>query len=232
MMNSSTLVLLSVAAVSCFGLVTQARAADLVPVDDNVVYDWSGVYIGVHFGYGEVTTDGEFDRDGDRLNNDLSDFDPEGILGGGQLGGNFQSGEWVFGIEGDISAVDWDSSAEDLIVVPGEVELKFDYLATIRARVGWAMDNTLLYATGGVAFLEGKFKDTEEGGSEDVSATGGAIGGGVEWGLTEHLSFKAEGLYLFFDDDTSLSDLPTGASTDSLEIEDGYIVRIGANLRL
>lgn len=63
MMNSSTLVLLSVAAISCLGLVTQARAADLVPIEENVTHNWSGPYISVHFGYGEVTNDGEFDRD-------------------------------------------------------------------------------------------------------------------------------------------------------------------------
>ncbi|WP_119390467.1 outer membrane protein [Taklimakanibacter lacteus] len=219
--------LLLAGAVSAF-VISSAQAADFV--EEPAVYDWSGPYIGAHFGYGGVGTDGEFDRDAD-VNNDLSDFDAEGILGGAQLGWNWQSGDWVFGIEGDISAVDWDSSAEDQIFAPGEVTLEIDFLATIRGRVGWAMDNTLLYVTGGVAFLEGEFEDTEEGGSADVSATGGAIGGGLEWGMTENLSIKAEGLYLFFDDDTSLADLPTGASTDSLEIEDGYIVRLGANLR-
>jgi hypothetical protein len=58
------------------------------------------------------------------------------VTGGGHVGFNWQSQNWVYGIEGDIGAV------EDV----------YDYVASLRGRVGWAADNVLLYATTGVAF--------------------------------------------------------------------------------
>jgi outer membrane immunogenic protein len=206
-----------------------ALAADTLE-QQSVAHDWSGLYIGAHIGYGAVDTGGEFDRDV-LVNNNLNDFDARGVLGGAQLGWNWQIDSFVFGLEGDISTVHWDSSAQDIVFTPGEVTLTIDYLATVRARAGWAMDSSLLYFTGGVAFLEGEFADTEQGGNADVSAVGGAVGGGVEWQMSQNLSVRAEGLYLFFDDSTNLSGLPTGAATDSLEIEDGFVFRLGANLR-
>jgi outer membrane immunogenic protein len=217
------------AAAMMLGGIAVAHAADIEAADP--VYDWSGFYVGGHFGYGGVDTDGQFDLD-DEVNNDLGDFDAEGILGGAQAGWNWQTGDWVFGIEGDISAVDWDSSAQDLVFDPGKVTLEFDFLATLRGRLGWAVDNVLLYLTGGVAFQEGEFADPEEGGKEEVSAVGGAVGGGAEWGVTENLTLKAEGLYLFFDDETDLGDLPTADPSDSLQIENGFVVRAGANFLL
>jgi outer membrane immunogenic protein len=216
-------------AVMVLASVAAAEAADIEAAAP--LYDWSGLYVGGHVGYGAVDTDGEFDLDSE-VNNDLSDFNAEGILGGAQAGLNWQTGDWVLGIEGDLLAVDWDSSARDLVFDPGKVTLEVDFLATVRARVGWAIDDALLYLTGGVAFLEGEFADPEEGGSEEVSAVGGAVGGGVEWGVTENFTLKAEGLYLFFDDETDLSDLPTAAPSDSLKIEDGFVVRVGGNLLL
>ena len=56
-----------------------------------------------------------------------------GIHVGYEVGSVFN---WVYGVEGDIDAV------EDV----------YDYVASIRGRIGWATENVLLYATTGVAF--------------------------------------------------------------------------------
>src|SRR6478672_7010150 len=60
------------------------------------VYNWSGFYAGLNLGYqwGHVTNTG---------------IDPAGIAGGGQLGYNWQMGQFVFGVETDIQA----SAADD-----------------------------------------------------------------------------------------------------------------------
>ena len=57
------------------------------------------------------------------------------LIGGVHAGYNWQSGARVFGVEGDVSFGDG-----------------VDYLASARARLGYARDNLLLYVTGGVAF--------------------------------------------------------------------------------
>ncbi len=91
-----------------------------------------------------------------------------------------------------------------------------DWLYTLRPRVGYAFDRMLLYATGGLAIggthlstsasLDEQFIDTGKGppsyhavgnwsGGTSPVRTGYAIGGGGEYAITEHLSFKLEGLY-------------------------------------
>src|SRR5690606_34899088 len=81
---------------ACMGLAAvPATAADLdggprytePPLEMPFAPVWQGLYGGVHLGYGE-------------------DSHTDGILGGGQLGYNWQAGRFVYGIEGDISVTD------------------------------------------------------------------------------------------------------------------------------
>jgi outer membrane immunogenic protein len=221
-------VLFSSVAASSLMLASAAPAADLEPMVEEQAYDWSGIYLGAHVGYGSIDVGGVFDT---AFDVDLDRFDNNGILGGGQVGWNWQLDSWVLGIEGDISAVGWDDDfrhdASDVF------SFDTDFLATARARVGWAADNLLFYVTGGVAFLEGEFsfKETDISDSKDVSAIGGAVGGGFEWGFTENVSAKLEGLYLFFDDETSLANVEDGTPGNFIEVDDGFVVRAGINLR-
>ena len=64
-------------------------------------YDWSGVYIGVHAGYGGGMTD---------WNDQGFDFAPRGFLGGGQVGINKQIASLVFGLELDGSWANFNRS--------------------------------------------------------------------------------------------------------------------------
>lgn len=106
-----------------------------------------------------------------------SDFEtePEGFLGGAQVGYNVQQGSFVFGVEADIAATDMtDSSgfggAGSIVVASaglldleiaevaldvetsGEIESELNWLSTLRGRFGFAVDRVLVYGTGGVAF--------------------------------------------------------------------------------
>ncbi len=203
------------------------------------IYDWSGFYIGAHVGYGGVDNGGVYMED--RISPvpnpapiRLGELENYGLLGGGQIGFNWQISSFVLGLEGDVAGVDWDDLIVDLQipVEPQTVALDLDLLATARARIGWAADDLLFYLTGGVAYLAGEFEGVTIPGSKDVSAVGGAFGGGVEWGVTRDLSLRAEALYLAFDDDTSLAGVTDEASSgDHVEIDDGYALRLGANWR-
>ena len=174
-------------------------------------YDWSGFYLGPNVGYGSVNAGGVFASDRTIPETeqpayvDLRNLHNRGLLGGGQIGFNWQAGSIVFGVEGDIEAVDWDDLFKDQQILeidftPIGFALDLNFLATARARLGWAVDNWLFYATGGVAFLDGNFESVSTSSSKDISATGGVVGGGVEWGVTPNLSVKGEGLYLAFDE--------------------------------
>jgi len=206
-------------------------------------YNWSGFYIGPNGGYGEINTGGVFANDrvipatGKPGFVDLNNLHDRGLTGGGQAGYNWQMGPMVVGIEGDISGVDWDDLFIDRQVgesFPASIAPLFDskFLATVRGRIGLAADNWLFYATGGVAFLDGDFENLSTSSSKDISATGGVVGGGIEWGITPNLSIKGEGLYMRFEDSTNLTPVRGSVPGDRLDIGDGFIARLGANWRL
>ena len=204
-------------------------------------YDWSGFYLGPHLGYGGANVGGFFANDrtipetGQPAFVNFDRFHNRGLLGGGQTGYNWQVGSIVFGVEGDLAAVDWDDLFKDRQVPesPPEmaVALDLNFLATARGRLGWSVHNWLLYATGGVAFLGGEFENVSASSSNDISATGGVVGGGIEWGITPNLSVKGEGLYLTFDESLSLAGVKGNVSGDRLDIGDGFVARLGANWR-
>jgi outer membrane immunogenic protein len=138
------------------------------------LYNWSGPYAGLNIGYewGKVTnTTGE----------------PSGLMGGGQVGYNWQSGQFVFGAETDIQL----SGADDTFA-----PWKFanPWFGTLRGRAGVAFNNVLLYATLGLAY--GELKGTFLALDETKTEVGWAGGVGVEYGFTPNWSARVEYLYM------------------------------------
>jgi outer membrane immunogenic protein len=68
-----------------------------------------------------------------------------------------------------------------------------DTLGSLRGRLGYAVGKTLVYATGGVAFL-----DSEDA---DETQTGWVAGAGIEHKIRDNISLGLEGLYYSFEDD-------------------------------
>ncbi len=112
---------------------------------------------------------------------------PSGFVGGVQAGYNWQSGPWVFGVEGDIQA----TGANDTFA-----PWKFSnpWFGTVRGRVGYAFNNILFYGTGGLAF--GELRGETFGLSETHTKAGWTVGVGAEFGLTQNWSAKIEYLYV------------------------------------
>jgi len=181
--------------VAAIGLVAAgaASAADLPsrkgPVMAPVyapVFTWTGFYAGVNAGYafGNVNA-GAF-----ALARTVRIGDIDGITGGGQIGYNYQVGQFVLGLEADLQAADLKASNAF-----GD-RVRTDYYGTVRARVGVAFDRFMPYVTGGWAY--GNVKTTIAGiGSTDKSHTGGyAVGAGLEYAFTNNLTAKVEYLYV------------------------------------
>jgi outer membrane immunogenic protein len=165
------------------GWAMSAQAADLnygsrAPYTVNQplnAYSWAGPYLGANLGYAWGSVDNNLTK-------------PSGVVGGLQAGYNWQSGPWVFGVEGDIQA----TGAEDTFA-----PWKFanPWFGTVRGRVGYALNNVLLYATGGLAF--GELTATTFGMSESQTNAGWTAGVGAEMGFAPNWSAKVE--YLFVD---------------------------------
>jgi outer membrane immunogenic protein len=184
-------------------------------------------------------------------------FDTSGGFGGGQIGYNWQpvSGgykdgpalsHFVYGIEADIqgAGIDGSGSVTLLSNAPGTASATgkndLEYFGTVRGRLGYAIDASLLYFTGGFAF--GGVKDTLSvtpvaGSTSTVSksetATGYVLGGGVERLFSPRWSGKIEYQYIDLGDDklsTTAGFTTAGNTTATLDAEHKYhTIRVGLN---
>jgi outer membrane immunogenic protein len=209
---------------------SQVQAADL-PVEQPVypavapAFDWSGFYLGVHVGYGQPGLDGVWDSAGAAY--PISSLDEGGILGGAHVGYNFAYNSIIFGIEADISAVDWGDS--DVDTEADSISFDANYLATLRARLGYAMNRWLPYVTGGIAYLDNKLTVEDGAGSVEFDDIGAVLGGGVEWAVAEHFSVRAEGFYYWFDQSDNLIGITDRDGGDFGALDDAWVVRIGGS---
>jgi outer membrane immunogenic protein len=128
-----------------------------------------------------------------------------GGIAGGTLGYGWQSGAFVFGIEGDASWANIDPRGRDAVVFPdctagglGVCGAKLESLETIRARLGYSAGNVLVYATGGGAFGEIKSSIVQPltSGAGSKHSSGWTVGGGVEAMLGQNWSAKIEYLHI------------------------------------
>jgi opacity protein-like surface antigen len=102
----------------------------------------------------------------------------------------------------------------------------------LRGRIGWALGNKLVYLTGGVGFVSAEFQDITFPASKTISAIGGVVGGGLEWGIAPDFSLAVEGLYLAFDKRATLADVKgIGRPGDHVDIHNGFLFRLGGNWR-
>lgn len=171
-----------------------AGAADIVeqPIVEAPIFTWTGPYLGIQGGFSWANSRfrDDFDVFESRSNNS------SGGLLGGLIGYNWQTGSFVFGAEADINKV-WNDRSFD--VGRFDVDVEANYLASIRARAGYAWDRALLFATGGVAFTGASADATIDGidFSASQSFTGWTVGGGVDYAFTDNWIGRLE--YRFYD---------------------------------
>jgi outer membrane immunogenic protein len=209
---------------------TQALAADMAlkaPPIPPQIYNWSGCHVGGTVG-GAVgrstysgTPTGDFLTVEPSIIPNLSAIttgalNPSSVIGGGDIGCDWQINSVVIGFEGDFSG--WNLSKSSALTGPGDplapgtttltaaTSESSHWLATVRPRVGVARDNWLFYITGGVAFTSATFSQSvlfsaspsTMAGSVTSTLTGWTAGAGVEYGFTSNWLLKAEYLYVGF----------------------------------
>jgi outer membrane immunogenic protein len=221
--------------VAAIALVAAAGAS--APVAAQETFNWTGFYLGAHFGAGEADFSGIFKAGGS--SDEVVDFDRlelSGVLGGGHAGYNWQRDSWVFGVEGDVSFMDWSDvaqAAESSDEGTGELDL----LASIRGRIGITVDEQrkgLLYLTAGVAFADADvqaFNSGEREADVDVDRigfgdVGYVVGGGFEWAAADPIRLRFETLYYGFDDSSEI-DPEVGDAGDFAEFDGAWVVRFG-----
>jgi outer membrane immunogenic protein len=211
-----------------FGLVSlfagTAMAADLSvkapAAKASPVYNWSGCYVGPHFGSLFVQQDwGVLGSDHDT-----------GITLGGQAGCNYQISTWVFGIQGDAAWSDASGTHTDLVSGLTD-QWKTDMLASMTGRFGFAWDRLLTYAKGGAAWTHEKYDISATAGPfSAVSETrsGWTVGGGFEYAITNNVTMFFE--YDFYDFGTRTVGIPSAAGSQLADIRDrDSLVKVGGN---
>ena len=181
-----------------------------------------------------------------------------GFTGGGQAGYNFRTGNLVLGVEGDVTYTDIDFTGHfDRIfvfpcctdVVASTVHQSLNSLSTVRARVGYAFDNVLIYGTGGLAVgqVEYEFKYVfPDLGAPGVTGTANDRKSGLELGYTAGAgvevgfgtwSLKTEYLFYNLGDETLNAPFLIDGATQPFTfrphfVTEGHIVRVGTNFPL
>jgi outer membrane immunogenic protein len=186
--------LLASAGVILAGSMGAASAADLSRPPPMVTkapyyapyYNWTGFYAGINGGYGFGSSN---------WSALASSFDVNGGMFGGQIGYNWQFGQFVYGLEGDGDWTDLRGTGNALGCVATVCKTRNDFLATARGRIGYAADRWMPYLTGGLAV--GNIRTTTPGFSGiDQTNAGWTVGGGLEVALVGNWTAKAEYLYV------------------------------------
>ena len=185
------------------------------------IYDWTGIYVGGHIGGGILVdsvsqngvSTGGFNLAG------TGDLRPAGVIGGAQVGANYEFAPWVVGLEGSWtdSAINGNTligctspCAIGTTVITQIAQERFtsqaQWFAAVTGRFGYAANDWLFYGKAGGAWMSVRY-------TEDLLTTGGpvtaltqvltdnrtgfTVGAGIEIGLVENISAKIE--YDFYD---------------------------------
>jgi outer membrane immunogenic protein len=220
---------LAIGILAAAALSSSAFAADMAvkappaPIDSG--YNWTGFYIGGNIGYswGRSRDDSTFTNGaGTVLFASSGRSSLDGVVGGGQIGYNWQMQNWLWGFEADIQGTSERGSRDftcptgvcisatipiaGAVVtilgppVPVSLDQKLEWFGTVRGRAGVLVSpRVLLYATGGLAY--GQIKSSETigvltGFSNSSTNVGYTVGAGIEGAIGGNWTAKLEYLYV------------------------------------
>ncbi len=221
-------------------------------------YNWTGLYLGAHGGYGWADTDYPGANPYVAPPAPCGDCGPprpnlEGGLVGGQIGYNYQLQQVVIGVEADYSFTKMQEMVRDGNYLTQNHEI--NGLGSIRGRLGYAFGDVLPYLTAGWAWGDMSLNQTcpepaavpfghcspgARGGpfapynlTKDEIETGWVYGAGVETMISRYWSLRAEYLRYDFDDQVyELGQTPSGKTippkTLSHEVD---VVRLGVSYK-
>jgi outer membrane immunogenic protein len=237
-------------------------AAPPRPDPAETAWRWTGLYAGLNAGYGVGNgwfrefefIDPSVPPSPTELTHYFSSYapqriSPQGALAGGQLGYNWQFDRLVIGVEGDAQ---WSGQKDTACAASctsflGAETLtqQFNWLATVRGRLGYAERGYLFYVTAGGALAEIQETELFSDFNSLIPSTfkrtnGGWVGGaGIEAWVFGNWTVKAE--YLHFDLGSVSHTYPTGVPVGVFNLVTSLgsqahvrndVVRIGLNYKL
>ncbi len=216
------------------------------------VSSWAGFYVGLNLGGGwsgsaltpnSLTPFTDLAAPGSLfvLPGSINGGKFAGVLGGAQIGYNYQFGKsYVIGAEADFQGTSISTGGNNaattylsplgtgnllLPLAPAGINARVNWIGTVRGRAGYLLTPTLLlFGTGGFAY--GGVAGNVSGFSN--TATGWTAGGGVEWMFAPHWTAKLEYLYMNLNN-SGVNGAFTGYEFGSRYHPEINVVRAGVN---
>jgi outer membrane immunogenic protein len=252
--TATALTVASAATVLAADIATPVYKAPPAPV----YYNWTGFYLGANLGGSWGHESHEIFDGNANVFEAAGTNKPDGVIGGGQIGYNWQFAPWfgwgtgtVLGIEADIQGSSQRSTIGEAggfsdprfgpVTFSGSVEDRLEWFGTVRGRAGIAFDRVLWYTTGGWAFGERKIDGplTSSNAAGVIASTafstsnrmdGWTVGGGIEWAFWGNWSAKFEYLYIDFNSPRDVA-IPGGPFIITSGHFTDNIARAGVNYR-
>ena len=216
-------------------------------------FTWTGCYLGAHVGGAWQPKDATdpvllvqdgLGGAGTTVGTTTARLNSTGAVYGGQIGCDYQfSPNFVVGVEGAVSAGALrGSTVVPLPANPGDAALvtaRTDFIPTLTARLGYAVDHLLFYGKGGIAWTNDKYSVTGVflGTPFDAEGlgmrTGWTAGAGVEWAFTNEWSARLEYDYYDFGRSNVLMSDATNAFASIVTFrQSAQMVKLGVNFRV
>jgi opacity protein-like surface antigen len=216
-------------------------------------FSWTGCYLGGHlgggFGHKDITDPVQLVQDsflgaGSTVGVTTVNPSPTGVVIGGQIGCDYQfAPSWVIGIEGAVSGSTMrGTKTVGLPLSPPDtalVKANTDFLPSVTVRLGYAIDNVLLYAKGGVALAGDKYDVTGSFGGTPFAfegldnRVGWTVGGGVDWAFSHHWSANIEYDYYQFGHGNVLMSDPINVFSGLVDVKQNIqVVKVGLNFHV
>ncbi|MBR0964435.1 porin family protein [Bradyrhizobium diazoefficiens] len=241
---ASLAIVLTGAASAALGADLSVKAPYAAPVS---TFSWSGFYAGLHAGYGWGKNDWAGGVVGDPTTT-VSPLSPKtkGVLGGVQAGANYQTGNWVVGVEWEFDLTARRANADGNVAQAGALVLNttatssIEWLTQFTGRAGFAVDHTLLYLKAGIA--AGEAKDgivfgapgvpvAFDAGTKSNLLVGWIGGAGVEHYFAPNWSAKVEYNYVDLGSTTESYSVPVNTVFRETVSHKLQIVKVGANYK-
>ncbi|WFU44944.1 outer membrane beta-barrel protein [Bradyrhizobium sp. CB82] len=203
-----------VAAGHAFAADLAARPYTKAPAYIEPLFNWTGFYVGGHIG-GAWTNEQFINSANTTAFGDLTPGQGyrqrgSGLIGGAQIGYNWQASNYVFGLEGTISGLDNRGTVVNTAFGAGDdvFSWRTNVLATIVGRAGFSVQNNLFYIKGGYAGANNRLSVSDTvgpatgAGGQTHWANGWTVGAGWEYGITRNWIVGVEYNYAAFTSQT------------------------------
>ncbi|MBR1124012.1 porin family protein [Bradyrhizobium lablabi] len=200
------------------------------------IFNWTGCYVGANIGGGWARKH-IVDQEPGLEGVDRDRHNSSGVVGGGQIGCDYQVNSFVFGIQGMFDAADITGSGLDLANPLLTWTSKNEWFATVTGRVGFAVTPAaLIYAKGGGAWVKDHSLLTFATGTQstpDRTMNGWTVGGGLEYMFAPNWSVFAEYNYIWLQsNDRATFTRSTDGATFPYDVHNNLqTVLVGINYR-